>query len=99
MRVVGVRELKDKLSEYLREVHRGETVLVTDRGRAVARLAPVDEQDAALPEEERILQGLAAHGIVRRATRPHDPRTYRLKRPLGDRIVSGRLLDEERGER
>ncbi|HSJ05549.1 MAG TPA: hypothetical protein VK936_02530 [Longimicrobiales bacterium] len=38
MRVVGVRELKAKLSEYLRDVRRGETFLVTDRDRVVAEL-------------------------------------------------------------
>ena len=40
MRAVGIREMKNKLSEYLRIVAEGETVLVTDRGRVVAQLAP-----------------------------------------------------------
>lgn len=40
MRVVNVKELKARLSAYLREVARGETYLVTDRNRVVARLAP-----------------------------------------------------------
>lgn len=35
---VGVRELKAKLSEYLRRAAEGEVVVVTDRGRPVARL-------------------------------------------------------------
>jgi prevent-host-death family protein len=38
---VGVRELKAKLSEYLGRVAAGEDVVVTDRGRPVARLVPV----------------------------------------------------------
>ncbi len=37
---VGVRELKAKLSEYLDRVGAGEVVVVTDRGRPVARLVP-----------------------------------------------------------
>lgn len=37
---VGVRELRDHLSQYLERVQRGEEVIVTDRGRAVARLGP-----------------------------------------------------------
>lgn len=37
---VGVRELKAHLSQYLARVRRGETVVVTDRGRPVARLTP-----------------------------------------------------------
>lgn len=40
MRAVGVKELKNRLSEYLRLVSAGETVLVTDRDRVVAELAP-----------------------------------------------------------
>ncbi|MGB6992764.1 MAG: type II toxin-antitoxin system prevent-host-death family antitoxin, partial [Thermoanaerobaculia bacterium] len=38
MRAVGVRELKNRLSEYLRLVRSGEDVLVTDRGRVIAEL-------------------------------------------------------------
>jgi antitoxin (DNA-binding transcriptional repressor) of toxin-antitoxin stability system len=40
MRVVGVKVLKNKLSEYLRIAATGETVLVTDRDRVVAELGP-----------------------------------------------------------
>ena len=41
--MVNVKELKARLSAYLREVDRGETFLVTDRNRVVARLAPASE--------------------------------------------------------
>jgi prevent-host-death family protein len=37
---VSVRELKNRLSEYLRRVAAGEEVVVTSRGKAVARLSP-----------------------------------------------------------
>ena len=40
MQTVGVRELKNKLSEYLRRVRLGERVLVIDRGEVVAELLP-----------------------------------------------------------
>src|SRR5882672_5087445 len=40
MRVVGIKALKNELSEYLRAVAAGETVLVTDRNRVVAELVP-----------------------------------------------------------
>lgn len=39
---VGVRDLRNGLSSYLRRARRGETMLVTDRGRAVARIVPPD---------------------------------------------------------
>ena len=38
---VGVRELRQNLSVYLARIARGETLEVTDRGRAVAILAPL----------------------------------------------------------
>jgi antitoxin (DNA-binding transcriptional repressor) of toxin-antitoxin stability system len=40
MRAVGVKALKDRLSEYVRLAAGGETVLVTDRDRVVAELGP-----------------------------------------------------------
>ena len=40
MHSVGLKELKNKLSEYVRMAAAGETVLVTDRGRVVAELQP-----------------------------------------------------------
>lgn len=51
---VGVRELKNALSAYLRRVNSGETIVVTDHGRPVARLVPPD-----LPQgiQELIRQG------------------------------------------
>ncbi len=40
MRAIGLKTLKDKLSEYVRLAAGGETVLVTDRDRVVAELVP-----------------------------------------------------------
>ncbi|HEX9270212.1 MAG TPA: type II toxin-antitoxin system prevent-host-death family antitoxin [Candidatus Limnocylindria bacterium] len=41
MKSIGVRELRQQASRYLREVERGYAIEVTDRGRPVARLVPV----------------------------------------------------------
>jgi prevent-host-death family protein len=49
---VGIRELKAKLSEYLDRAAAGETIVVTDRGRAKAEIRRVSV-------EERIQQGIA----------------------------------------
>lgn len=43
MTSVGIRELRQRASELLRRVERGETIEVTDRGRPVAMLSPVPE--------------------------------------------------------
>jgi prevent-host-death family protein len=52
---VGVRELRQNLSAYLRRVAQGEVLRVSDRGRAVAVLAP-------LPEEASAAERLAVRG-------------------------------------
>ena len=44
METVGIRELKAKLSHYLQRVSNGATLVVTDRGREVATIAPVKPQ-------------------------------------------------------
>lgn len=59
MKVVGLKVLKNKLSEYVRLAESGETVLVTDRDRVVAELGPPDRTrspvlaDALLAEAVR----------------------------------------------
>ena len=45
MRSVGIRQLRQNASRFLREVERGETIEVTDRGRPVALLVPVPSGD------------------------------------------------------
>lgn len=44
--VAGVRDLKNKLSHYLREVKKGRSVLITERGKIVATIVPVQERAA-----------------------------------------------------
>ena len=56
MAEVGVRELRDHLSRYLAQVQDGDEVVVTDHGRAVARLVGLTGQ--------RPLDRLIADGIV-----------------------------------
>lgn len=52
---IGIRELRQNASEYVRRAERGETIEVTDRGRPVARLSP-------LPKEESLVDRLIAEG-------------------------------------
>ena len=46
MKRIGVRELRQRASKYLRQVEAGETIEVTDRGRPVALLVPVPNAGA-----------------------------------------------------
>ena len=49
MRTVGLKTLKNKLSEYVRAAAAGETMLVTDRGRVVAEIGPHDPEAGLTP--------------------------------------------------
>jgi prevent-host-death family protein len=62
---VGLRELRHNTSEVLARVRRGETVDVTEYGRLVARIIPVEEREPA-----PVLDRLAAAGRLRPAVRP-----------------------------
>ncbi len=97
MATVGIRELKNHLSKYVRQAEGGDVVVVTDRGRIVAELRPPAERRTdihpGLLEMER-------RGQIRLASRPNDPSLYR-RMPhidLGGKTIQD-LLDEIRGDR
>ncbi|MGB6537771.1 MAG: type II toxin-antitoxin system prevent-host-death family antitoxin [Xanthobacteraceae bacterium] len=59
MRSVGLKILKNKLSEYIRLAAEGETVLVTDRGRVVAELKPPQpHRPTPMSHEEFVAKGV-----------------------------------------
>jgi len=70
MRMVGSRELKNRLGRYLGFVGRGETIIVTDRGKPVARLVPPEPEPETTYSVEDLLKRLEAEGHLRRGTRP-----------------------------
>jgi prevent-host-death family protein len=63
---VGVRELHDRLSEHLERVERGDEVIVTRRGRPIARLSAIDSED---PMQDLIRRGLITPPARARAPR------------------------------
>jgi prevent-host-death family protein len=88
-RTVGVAELRQNLSRYLRRVERGERLLVTDRNRPVAELGPPPTTGSALDR-------LIAEDRVSRPLRRGLPPPLKL---TGDARALSRALDEIRGER
>lgn len=97
MKAVGLRELKNRLSEYIRDVRGGETVLVTDRGEVVAELGPPG-QGTAVSDLPPGLQALVRRGLATLG-RPNDPRAYRALRRALKPGRAAELLSEERGDR
>ncbi|MDZ4673304.1 MAG: type II toxin-antitoxin system prevent-host-death family antitoxin [Gemmatimonadota bacterium] len=98
MRTVGIRELKAHLSAVLREVQRGDVVLVTDRGRVVAELRAPGAP--GLPPVGRGTTGItrlarAGHLRVAEPSSTPYPRSP-ITSPPG---LARMLLDAERDER
>ncbi len=92
MRTVSVSDLKAKLSAYLRGVKQGNEVLVLERGKAIARLVPVDANGDDDAERAELIR----QGLLRPARGPLPSRFWkkepRAKDPHGD--VLRALLDE-----
>lgn len=96
MKTVGVREIKNRLSAYLRMVQQGERIAITHRGTVVAQLGPPTH--ATEEEAQSDLRHRARAGTVRLGA-PNRPDIY--PRPAGrlpSQVVQ-ELLDETRGDR
>lgn len=97
MKSVGLRELKNRLSEYIRQVRSGEGVLVTDRGTVVAELIPPGQETdkrGALPG----LEVFARKGELTLGA-PNAGALYPKLTRLLKRHHAIELLNEERGAR
>jgi prevent-host-death family protein len=82
---MGVRALRDGLSAQLQRVKAGETIEVTEHGRVIARLVPV--------EEASVVERLIAEGLIELPTAPRRP----LPEPLKiDGSVSDLIADQRR---
>lgn len=88
---VGMRELKNRLSEYVRRVEAGETIAITDRGNEVAWIIPKPET------LEDKMKALAASGFLEysgKKLKPHKPTIINRGPKLASDIVSeGRDVD------
>jgi prevent-host-death family protein len=97
MQSVGIKALKDRLSEYVRAAAAGETVLVTDRGQVVAELVSPRVRAGASPAE-RVLGDLLRQGLLAPAKVSPKARLPRRK-PVAKIDELLRELDESRAER
>jgi prevent-host-death family protein len=97
MKLATISETKNGLSALLDRVRHGETIVVTDRGRPVARLEPVTGQDQAGPDEGRLAR-LERAGIIRRAGGGRLDEIARVPppAPVGGGDIVAVLLDERR---
>jgi prevent-host-death family protein len=82
---VGIRELRADLSRWVQRVREGDEIVVTDRGKAVARIVAV--------EGERKLDRLIREGLVTPASNEGQravPEPIKGAGPLSDIVIEGR---------
>jgi len=97
MKTAGIAELKASLSEYLAKVKAGEEVLITERGKPIARIAPLKEGE---PMASSQLLKLKRAGLVKTGTGKLPPGFW--KRPRckdGNGLAVGALLEEREESR
>lgn len=98
MKTVGIRDLKIHLSAHLRDVQRGDTILMTDRDEVITELRPPGAGEKALTPTELARQRLVDRGLLQPAAAPG---SLAWKRPLPRLLKSGTaqdLLDADREE-
>jgi prevent-host-death family protein len=86
--IAGVRDLKNKLSHYFREVKKGRSIMITERGKIVATIVPAHEH----PDGEK-LKKLARSGLgTWRGGKPEGAsRSVVVKgKPVGDIVLEER---------
>jgi len=71
---VGIRDLKDDLSRYLRRVRAGERILITDRGKPIAVLSAIEDAGESSWAWKLVEEGLAAWSGGKPQGCPHPPR-------------------------
>jgi prevent-host-death family protein len=89
VRTVGLKILKNKLSEYVRLVAAGETVVITDRGRVVAEIVPPQRQ-----QKETFVECGVREGWLTPAKRPFQPLPPR--KPIPGLTLEQLLADLDR---
>lgn len=93
MKTATISEAKNHLSELLARVKQGESVLILDRDKPVARIVPIEATDRT--DDER-LADLERRGIIRRSAKP--PRKTLpppIDWPEGDSVLEALLRDRD----
>jgi antitoxin (DNA-binding transcriptional repressor) of toxin-antitoxin stability system len=96
MRAVGLKVLKNKLSEYVRLAERGETVLVTDRDRVVAEIVPPEASRSPLLADALLSEAVRKGWITPPAFAGSDPPP---RKPVSSFRKLRKELEHDRSDR
>jgi antitoxin (DNA-binding transcriptional repressor) of toxin-antitoxin stability system len=97
MRTVRIADLKNRLSYYLRKVQQGESILVCDRDRAIARIERVESGIPVPGSDAQWLDRLERRGVIRRGTGSISPSWLAGRPSVGADVVSALLREREEG--
>jgi antitoxin (DNA-binding transcriptional repressor) of toxin-antitoxin stability system len=97
VKTVKIAELKNRLSYYLRRVQQGESILVCDRDRVVARIDRIGAEAALPGSDAEWLDRLERRGVIRRATGKPSGKWLRRRPAVGADVVAALLRDREEG--
>lgn len=70
MRRVSSREFKNRMGRYMRDVRKGQSLILTDRGKVVARVSPEEDPQTTSSALHERLKELEAQGLIHLATKP-----------------------------
>ena len=93
MKTAPVSELKATLSEHLARVKAGEEVIITERGKPIARIVPLRHDEKALPAH---LLELARAGLARLGSGRLPDKFWKMPRPKDPKGAGVRALEQER---
>jgi len=99
VKAVGVKQLKARLSEYLRMTKAGETVLVTERDEVIAELRPPRRQPPPATAIDDVLDDLASAGLITRSTQAKERWTWRVPGLGLQPGTAAAILDDLREDR
>ncbi len=93
MEIVGIRELKNKLSHYVRLSKDGDRIIITERGKPVAVIHRIEDEESSENKEE-VLASLAKRGLIKLPSNkgPH-PKTRPIK---AAGIPASKIIIDER---
>lgn len=93
MSTVGIKDLKNRLTQYLRRTKGGEEVVVTERGKPIAVIQPISSGARPASREARLAQ-MAAKGRLTLPTRKPPKRVPKVR--VSGAPLSRTILEERR---
>lgn len=94
MRSANIADLRNHLTQYLKEVRAGQEIIVRDRQRPIAKIVPLTVDDELAADA-----ALIAAGLIRKGERPLPASFWRVRRGPVSRRAAAAAVSQDRNER